>query len=438
MSLSAAAGWGHSGFRARSSILALLGLLAVLALPIALDLRRAATLGMGDCYSDLVIWYQAATDLRENAGIRLYERHPGYLYPPLLLTLFEPLTRLAPQTATVAYQIGKWIALIVALRLAWRLCSPRGEDAPPIVALGSLLLTARFLENDFSIANVNTFVLCGVLLAAWLAARGATGLAGVLVGILASVKLTPALVLAYFVYKGWFRSLGGAALGVVLGLIAIPTLLLGWDHNLRLLDEWIDHLPAAFAEGTIRSTHTNQSITAIVNRLLGGSVAIPPDTFVTLVALPAWGRNAVRVVLSLAILALLAILCRRRFEAQREPLRYSAEISAVLIAMLALSGMSWKAHFVVLLPAFATLLTYLADRRFPDPPRATIAALTIVAAGLCVLTSDVVTPLGADYAEAYGLILLGALVAGAGVWRVHAALAVTPPGATDGQPARAA
>jgi hypothetical protein len=438
MSLPAALGWGHRGFRVASRPAAWLGLLAVLAIPFALDLHRAATRGMGDRYSDLVIWYEAAADLRSHQDQPLYQRHPKYLYPPLLVTLFAPLTALPPSVATVIYQLCKWAALVIALRLAWRLAGPVGEDLPPIVTLGSLLLTARFFENDFSIANINTFVLCGVLLAALLARRVPTHfLAGVIVGVLTGIKLTPALVLAYFIYKGWWRTLVGAAVGVILALLVVPALLIGWENNLRLLGDWFHHLPGAFAAGTIRSTHTNQSITAIVNRLFGGSSAIPAGdggastaVYITLVTLPPWARDVIRFSLSSCILAALAWVCRRRFQPLESPLRYAAEVSLVLIAMLALSGMSWKAHFVALLPAFSVLLAYLADARYPDSPRRAIAFFLIAAAALCILTSDIITPIGADYAESFGLVLLGALLAAAGVWTVHSGLASPPRAAT--------
>lgn len=86
----------------------------------------------------------------------------------------------------------------------------------------------------------------------------------------------------------------------------------------------------------------------------------------------------------------------------------------VFVAMLMLSGYSWKAHFVTLLRPYAVLLSWLADARHAGP-RGVVGTLTALSFALCTLTSDLLGPAGANYAEAPGLIAAGALAAAAGV-----------------------
>ena len=82
--------------------------------------------------------------------------------------------------------------------------------------------------------------------------------------------------------------------------------------------------------------------------------------------------------------------------------------------MLMLSGISWKAHFVALLLPHVVLLAYLADARNRGPRRV-VGGLLLSSILLCTFTGDIITPTGANYAEAYGMIMLGAAAAAIGL-----------------------
>jgi hypothetical protein len=414
-------GWGHSGFRVQSQRRALAGLLLLLALPFLAD-QVAFQIRMRDFNPDLRGWLRTATDAAADPGRVEYTPYTGfYIYPPFFLTLIWPLTKLPVPAAAALFETGKWVALVLSLRLAWRLCSRPGEDVPPIVALGSLLLTWRFLDNDLGYGNVNIPLLSLVLLSGWLLCRGRPFTAGLAVAVAASIKVTPALLLVYFAYKGWWRAVLGGLIGVAVCLFLWPALFFGWAGNWQLLVRWYEAVVSGFlAQGAVRSEHTNQALVGILNRLLGTHVAIFPDTYLTIVDLSQPARDAVRLLLSAGVLAALGWACRRRFDVRQQPVTLATEVSLVLIAMLLLSGLAWKSHFVVLLLPYATLLAYLADARYERRGRQVIGVLSLVSFALCSLTGDLITPRGANYAEALGLITLGALAAAAALGVVRA------------------
>jgi hypothetical protein len=119
---------------------------------------------------------------------------------------------------------------------------------------------------------------------------------------------------------------------------------------------------------------------------------------------------AIRVVLSIVILVLLAVAVRPRRAAAPAPAGL-AELGLVLITMLVLSGYSWKAHYVALLPGYAAALTYLAEGR--QPRRRLIAWFVGISFVLGTLTCDLIGPRQADWAEAIGLIMFGGMALGA-------------------------
>ena len=408
-------GWGHRGFRVDSQRKAASALALLLVLPLCNDIVAALRTEGTPIYGDLAIYYRAATAAIENPDKSIYAMRHDYIYPPFFLTLIVPLFKLPVPVAVLIFQVLKWIALFLSLRLAWRLCSPFGEDVPPVVALGSLLLTARFLINDLGNGNVNIFILLGVLSAAWFVRQDRQLPAGFIIAIVACVKVAPALMLVYFAYKRWWRTLVGAAAGVAFCTVLWPGARMGWAENWRELWAWYDHLIAGFlAGGDVGSGHTNQSICGIINRLAGPSIAIDPDVYLAPVILPKWARTLIRAALTVAILAFVARVFRRRGDVRKYPLAFASEIGLVQIAMLALSGYTWKAHYVALLLSNGLILAYLADGRYPDGPRRALRWLLGVEIALYVLTTEIVTPLGADYLEAFGSIfLLGITVAAA-------------------------
>ncbi len=422
-------GWGHRGFRVASAPRAFLGLCLLLAIPFAAD-QWAFQQRMQWYNPDLRGWLENAAELMAGPQADFYAAHPFYIYPPFFLTLIWPLTKLPVPVAAAAFETAKWAALVVSLRLAWRLCSRPAEDVPPIVALGSLLLTWRFIDNDLGMGNVNILLLCAILAGCWLVSRGRQLSGGFVIAAAASIKLTPALLLVYFAYKGWWRPWVGAAAGVVFCLLVWPVVFFGWQGNWELLAGWYHTVVAGFlSHGAVRSEHTNQALVGILNRLLGPHVAILPDTRLTLVELSQPVRDLVRTSLTGAVLVGLGWACRRRLNPRAQPLAFAAELGLVLIAMLLLSGLSWKAHFVTLLLPYSVLLAYLADARYPRRGRGIVAMLLLLSLALCTLTSDIITPRGANYAEALGLITLGALAAAAALGVLRAQLRLDESGA---------
>jgi len=415
-------GWGHRGFRVGSSRAALLGLLLLLLLPFIGD-QIAFQERMRQFDPDLKGWLETARVAFDDPSAPIYTFYTGfYIYPPFFLTLIRPLNALPVPVAAFVFETLKWVALVVAFRLAWRLSSPPGEDMPPIVALGSLLMTWRFIESDLAYGNVNIFVLAAVLGGALLVARRRYVAGGALVAVAACIKVTPALLLVYFVYKGWWRTLLGAAAAVVVCLVIWPALCFGWHGNLHLLGGWYDAVVAGFIErGAVRSEHTNQALVGILNRLFGGHPSIfatdpsGPHVYLTLVLLPQWVRAVLRGLLTLGVLGALGWMCRGRVDPGRARVAYAAEVGGVLVAMLLLSGLSWKSHFVTMLLPYSVLLGYLADVRYPDAFRRGLELLLAASFVLCTLTSDIITPTGANYAEALGLIALGAILAAVGL-----------------------
>lgn len=432
------AGWGHRGYSG-SRALAIF-VCVILALAFINDMITSLRFGFQGVYVDFRIFHSIAKEVARDPSGPIYFTRPSYLYPPLFSVLFQPLLQLPDPIAMAAFQALKWVALLTALRLSWRLPAALDERLPPVVVLGSLALVWRYFINEMLNGNINMFILAGVLLSAALAQRGRHFPGGLLAGLLTAVKVTPALIIVFFLARGWWRSLPGAIVGLFLGLLVIPAAFFGWETNGRLLHEWHQHIIERYlSSGFVYSVGSNQGISAWLNRLFGDAVAIEPDVRITLVRLPDAVRGMIRWVLFGGVVAVLAWAAPSRKRTASDRLVFSAQLSLMLIGMLVLSGYTWKAHYVAMILPYSVILAYLADARRPAAGRAWISVFLGGSVFSMMLSSDFAGPGTADMLLSYGVVLFSAILAGASlvlilrtVWAAQCTAGVNSRGVLSG------
>ena len=149
----------------------------------------------------------------------------------------RPLTCVSQNTAAVIWQIAKYMAVIAIFGLAWNLLS-RGGPLPTWVKVGSVVMSVRFVVSDLAHGNITLFICLLVVLSVWLLMRRWPITCGVLVGIAASIKVTPVLYVAYLLYKRQWRALLGVGIAAVLALEVVPLVVLTPRMNHSLLGSW--------------------------------------------------------------------------------------------------------------------------------------------------------------------------------------------------------
>ncbi len=186
-------------------------------------------------YGIVVLGYRAADGYtylaageRLNAGHALYALAPGdrpvdlrppfwtvpLLSPPPIAVIWRPLAALPDELGLQAWWLG--CAAIITVTLAVML------RARPILMSTALLVFLVPLVFEVPTGNVNGPLL-GMVVAIWLLARGGHDrAAGALLAVAAAVKLTPAILLAWFVVQRRWSALGAFALaGLALGAVSL-------------------------------------------------------------------------------------------------------------------------------------------------------------------------------------------------------------------------
>ena len=221
--------------------------------------------------------------------------------------------------------------------------------------------------------------------------------------------------LPYLVWKRAWRSLAGAAAGLVLWFAVAPGAALGPRHNLELLGSWFDTMARPFLiDGKVNGEYANQSLPGLATRLLtdapsgydfddddGHPEAVEFRTVLDIG--PANARLLIRAA-QLGYVLLAAWCCRLAWDCPgpaRQGLRQAGEFAFVLLGMLIFSERTWKHHAVTLVLPFLVAAVYYTTREVPPRLRRVLVGLNLAVALLFVVPTALAKQ-AQDAALAYG------------------------------------
>ncbi len=240
-----------------------------------------------------------------------------FTYPPFAALLFYPLSRLPFGVVAFAWQIGTIAALFGVVRLSQRLLGAgTHRQAMLWTALG---IWTEPLRSTFDYGQVNVILVLAVL---WAACSTRWWLSGMLVGLAAGIKLTPAVSGLYFLGMRRWATAAFAAV-VFAGTVALSVAVIGQQARYY----FTDLLGDASRVGPI-GTSFNQSWRGGISRILGHDAGYGP-----------------LVLAAIAVTAGLAVLAWRALEGERLGSLLVVELFGLLV-----SPISWTHHWTWLLP----------------------------------------------------------------------------------------
>lgn len=310
------------------------------AAPLLLIVSIAARLGWtylaphGANFVDLHVYLGGAGALDHPGTLYSYvysEQTPDFplpfTYPPFAAVVFYPLHLLPFGVAAFLWQVAMIAALYGVVRVSQRLMGvPPGAGRRVAMAWTAVAIWIEPLRNNFDYGQVNVFVTLAVL---WAAYTTRWWLAGLLIGVAAGIKLTPAIAGVYLV---GVRRFGAAVFSAVVffGTVGVSALIAGGEtryYFTKLLGD-------AHRVGPI-ATSINQSWRGAISRILGHDAGFGAP-----------------VLIGIAVTAVLAILAWRALD----PADRLGKLLVVELFGLLLSPISWTHHWVWLVPLMIWLL----------------------------------------------------------------------------------
>lgn len=249
-----------------------------------------------------------------------------FTYPPFAAVVFYPLHLLPFGLVAFCWQIGIIAALYGVVRISQRLLGP---DADPRVAMvwTAVGIWTEPLRSTFDYGQVNVVLVLAVLYAVY---SNRWWLSGLLVGLAAGIKLTPAVSGLYFLGA---RRWGAAVFSAVVfcGTVAVSAWVIG-DQARRYFTELLGDADRIGPIGT----SFNQSWRGGISRILGHDAGYGPV-----------------VLIGIAVTAVLAVLAWRAVGGSTD--RLGAIVIVSLFGLL-FSPISWTHHWVWLIPLMIWLL----------------------------------------------------------------------------------
>ena len=249
-----------------------------------------------------------------------------FTYPPFAAVVFYPLHFIPFGILAFAWQLGIVAALYGVARISQRLLSGSGDRR--IAMLWTTIgIWLEPLRSNFDYGQINVLLVLAVLYAVYSTRWWVSGL---LVGLAAGVKLTPAVSGLYFVgARRWGAVVFSAV--VFLGTVAVSALVVG-DQTRYYFTELLGD---ASRVGPI-GTSFNQSWRGGISRILGHDAGYGP-----------------LVLAGIAVTAVLSVLAWRAVGGVSD--RLGAIVVVQLFGLL-LSPISWTHHWVWLIPLMIWLL----------------------------------------------------------------------------------
>jgi hypothetical protein len=288
--------------------------------------------------------------------------------PPIMPLLLSPLAFLDAIPGSLCWFYLKVGMAFLSIYWVCRLVENKDQSFPNWAKVLTVLLALRPIMGDLSHGNVNLFILFLLVAALYAFCQRQGFVAGLLLGLSITCKVTPALFVPYFVWKRAYSTLAGCMVGLVLFFLVIPGLFLGMEHNIHLLAGWYEGMVKPFViDGVVTAEHVNQSLPGLVNRLFTHS-----PSFITFPDGKPFGAgyhnicaldpHLVRWLLKgcmVLFAGLVVWTCRTPTAGRRRGWRLGAEFSLVVLGMLLFSERTWKHHCVTLIFPFAVISYYL-------------------------------------------------------------------------------
>jgi alpha-1,2-mannosyltransferase len=307
----------------------------LLALSIAARLAWTYLVPNGANFVDLHVYVGGAGTLDQPGALYDYvyaDQTPDFplpfTYPPFAAVVFYPLHLLPFGLLALCWQLGIIAALYGVVRISQRLLPGDGPGDRRIAMLWTAVgIWMEPLRSTFDYGQINVLLVLAVLYAVYSTRWWVSGL---LVGLAAGVKLTPAVSGLYFVGA---RRWGAAVLSAVVffGTVAVSALVVGNETRYY----FTELLGDAERVGPI-GTSFNQSWRGGISRILGHDAGYGP-----------------LVLAAIAVTAVLAVLAWRGVGGADD--RLGAIVVVQLFGLL-LSPISWTHHWVWLVPLMIWLL----------------------------------------------------------------------------------
>ncbi|APE14322.1 mannosyltransferase [Mycobacterium sp. WY10] len=251
-----------------------------------------------------------------------------FVYPPFAALLFWPLTWLPFPVAGLLWQLAMLVAVYAVVRVSQRLIGSGSQRSAMLWTAGVIWLEP--VRIAFNMGQIGVFLTLAVLYAVYSRRWWVSGL---LVGLAAGVKLTPAIAGFYFIGLRRWATVAFSA------VVFLATIGLSYPVVGNQVQHYFTHVMGDTSVNPIGIVY-NQSWRGGLTRIVGHDS----------------GQRAL-LLTAIALTAVLAVLAWRALGATGQPRDRLGSLLIVELFGLMASPISWVHHWVWVVPLAMWLLT---------------------------------------------------------------------------------
>ncbi len=317
----------------------------------SLTLLKFVWRGVNDLgISDFSTYYYTAKGVfsprPEHPYVNIVPRYP-FFYPPQSLLLFRFFTVVPFAAAKALWAIANGFFAVGFVFLLRKILNKSYQLSYLDTAVIFLLTTIFFpLQNTISGGQINVFILFLTTLALYFFQQKRDGLTGILLGVATIIKISPFLLLIYFLLKRqWKVFVSGLA--TIGGLTLLTELFvrrgIHWYYLRHVVDDISKQSRGGFRDQSLRNFLTqlkplNKQLSAILAKIPQRPNFLDHEMFINLIS---WG-------LIFAVVAFLAHICRKKITDRRTTslvLEYNLFLTIAVVG----TGLTWFHQYAMLL-----------------------------------------------------------------------------------------
>jgi hypothetical protein len=223
---------------------------------------------------DYPLWFWAGQQVLQ--GGDLYPSDPQatfeFLYPPPAAILLAIPAYFGKIPLYLFLSLLNVVAWWVTAQLSNAMTGDEKEASPWLAALPSIVMIS-FTFDMFDLGQPNLVLLAMMLCGFWLLQHQRPWSSGILFALATAIKVFPLAVLPYLVWRRQWASVASTVIFLTVFLIAIPTPIRGYQHNLSELKTWYQGMVGSSSEagfgqrGDQNWSWVNQSLISLTHRL---------------------------------------------------------------------------------------------------------------------------------------------------------------------------
>lgn len=371
---------------------------------------------------DYPLWFWAGQQVLQGGDLYPHDSHAtfAFLYPPAAAILLAIPAWFGKIPLYLALSLLNAVAWWMTAQLSNAMTGDGKAAGPWLAALPSIAMIS-FTFDMFDLGQPNLVLLAMMLWGFWLLQHDRPWSSGSLFALATAVKVFPVAVLPYLVWRRQWASVASMVVFLAVFLIAIPTPIRGFQHNVSELKTWYQGMVGSSSEAGFGQREDqnwswmNQSLISLTHRLtrpVDYNQDNPNSAPAYMNLLNLDFKTANWVVLGISALIGLGFIAVMPQASRRTPRSDAEELGLLFCLMTIASPLARQYYFIWLFFP----LTVLIHRAAYDP-RGAVRKATWAVLALSALLVCLSLPVFPHELQAYGNNFLAtALMAGTLGW----------------------